>query len=92
MTPEQADAETRFNQHDFDGALKRLKDYVAKTPDAPPAEVLLARMFAQAGVAAGVRNSLEKAIVEAPTDPQAYVEMADLLLREGWTTAADTCV
>ena len=34
-TPEQTDAETRFNQHDFDGALKRLKDYVAKNPERP---------------------------------------------------------
>jgi tetratricopeptide (TPR) repeat protein len=88
-TPEEADAIALFNRHDFDGALKRLKEAAKKNPDSPPAQVLMARLCAQAGLAAGMRNSLEQATVEAPTDPEAYLEMGDILLRDGWVSAAE---
>jgi tetratricopeptide (TPR) repeat protein len=90
MSREESDAVVaRFKQRDFDGALKLLKESVKKNPDSPPAELLLARLFAQANIPNGVRNSLEQATVAAPTDPEAYVDMGDILLREGWVTSAE---
>jgi Tfp pilus assembly protein PilF len=89
QTPEEADAIARFKQGDFDGALKRLKEVAKKNPDSPPAQVLLAQLFAQAGLATGVQKSLEQATFEEPTDPEAYIEMGNVLVRDGWVTAAE---
>ena len=36
-----------------------------------------------------MRKSLEQATVAEPTDPEAYIEMGTILLRDGWVTAAD---
>ena len=88
-TPEETEAVARFNQRDYDGALKALKAAAKKNPDLPPAQVLLAQWFAQAGLPTGVRNALEQAITEAPADPEAYIEMGDILLHEGWITGAE---
>lgn len=82
------DAIAAFQKLDFDGALKALKTAVSKNADLPPAQVLMAQLFAQANQAQGVRTSLERAIIEEPTDPEAIVILADFALRESRVTEA----
>ena len=83
-----ADAVARFKDRDFDGALKLLKEAVKKNADLPPAQVILAQLFSQANIPMGVRNALEQAVVESPDDPEAYVIMGDIGLRERQVTEA----
>ena len=79
---EVTDAAELFKKLDFNGALKLLKEAAKKNADLPPAQVILAQWFAQAQQAAGVRASLEQAIVEEPDDPTAYLILGDTALRE----------
>ena len=83
-----ADAVARFKDRDFDGALKLLKEAVKKNADLPPAQVILAQLFSQANIPMGVRNALEQTVVESADDPEAYVIMGDIALRERQVTAA----
>ncbi len=76
------DAIARFKQRDFEGTLKLLKQAVKNNPDLPPAQVIMAQWFSQANVPMGARNALEQAVVEAPADPEAYVIMGDVAMRE----------
>ena len=82
------DAVARFKDRDFDGALKLLKEAVKKNADLPPAQVILAQLFSQANIPMGVRNALEQTVVESADDPEAYVIMGDIALRERQVTAA----
>jgi tetratricopeptide (TPR) repeat protein len=77
-----ADAVARFKERDFEGALKLLKEAARKNTDLPPAQVIMAQFFSQANIPMGVRNALETAAVDAPTDPEAYLIMGDIALRE----------
>jgi tetratricopeptide (TPR) repeat protein len=82
------EAVNKFKDRDFEGALKVLKEAAKKNPDLPPAQVIMAQLFSQTNVPMGVRNSLEQAIVDAPTDPEAYVIMGDLAVRDRRLTEA----
>jgi len=82
------DAVTRVRNQDFDGALTLLKSAVSKNPDLPPAQVIMAQLFAQANQAQGARNALERAVVESPKDPEAYVLLGDIALRDRGVTEA----
>lgn len=73
---------TRFRKGDSGGALSLLRAAVKKHPELPPAPVIMAQFYAAAGQARGLRVSLEQAVVEVPTDPEAYVILADLALQE----------
>ena len=75
-------AVNKFKDRDFDGALKILKEAVKKNADLPPAQVIMAQLFSQTNIPTGVRNALEQAIIDSPTDPEAYVIMGDLAVRE----------
>lgn len=79
---ELTDAVGRFKERDFDGALKFLKEAVTKNTDLPPAQVIMAQWFAQANIPQGMRNYLEQAVMDSPTDPEAYVLMGDIAMRE----------
>jgi Tfp pilus assembly protein PilF len=79
---EVSDALARFEAHDFDGALKLLKEAAKKNSDIPPAQVLIMQLYARANMAAMARNALEQAVIEDPTDPEAYVLIADLAVRD----------
>ena len=69
-------------------ALKLLKEAAKKNADLPPAQVIMAQLFSQANIPLGVRNALEQAVVDAPADPEAYLIMGDLALRERRFTEA----
>lgn len=82
------DAVDRFKQNDFDGALKLLKQAADKDPDLPPPQVIMAQLFSQANVRTAALSSLEQAVVEAPDDPEAYIILGDIALRERRVTEA----
>jgi tetratricopeptide (TPR) repeat protein len=82
------DALGRFQQGDVDGALARLNDLTRDDPELPPARVILAQFQASANQAAAMRSSLEQAVAETPSDPEAYLILGDLATREGRLTEA----
>ncbi len=86
--PEVTDAVALFKKQDFAGALKLLKEAVKKHPELPPAQVIMAQLFSQINQAGAVRSSLESAVLEAPDDPEVYVIMGDIALRERRVTEA----
>jgi Tfp pilus assembly protein PilF len=83
------DAIARFQERDFEGAMKLLKEAVKKNADLPPATVIMAQFYAAANSAPDFRRSLEQAVVEAPADPEAYAIMAEMAMRERRVTDAD---
>ena len=92
-TPEQAipevtEAVERFKQQDFGGALDLLKKAAGQNADLPPAQIVMAQLFSQANQGNAVRVSLERAVVEAPEDPEAYVIMGDIAMAQGRVTEA----
>ena len=87
--PEVKDAIELFRNRNFDGALKKLEEAVKKNDDLPPAQIIMAQLFAQANIPGGVRNALERAILGSKDDPEAYAILGDFALREGRVTEAD---
>ncbi len=83
------DAVTRFRNRDFDGALELLKKASEKSADVPPAEVMMAQLYAAANQANLAVGMLEQAIKEAPNDPEAFVILGDLDFRNGRPTPAN---
>jgi tetratricopeptide (TPR) repeat protein len=84
-----SDAIERFKGRDFEGALKLLRDAVKKNPDYPPAQVLMAQIYAGANMPAQSRNSLEQAVKEEPADPEAYWILGSVALRDQRPTEAE---
>jgi len=87
--PDLVNALTRFQNQDFAGAQKLLKEAVTKAKDLPPAQLILAEWFTQANQMQAARVALERAVLEEPADPEIYVVMSDLALREGRFTEAE---
>jgi Tfp pilus assembly protein PilF len=83
------DALARFRNQDFVGAQQLLKEAVTKGQDLPPAQLILAEWFTQANQTQAARVALERAVLEDPADPEVYVIMSDLALREGRFTEAE---
>lgn len=77
------EAVARFRVRDFDGALAVFREAVKQDPDQPPAEVYMADMFNAANDPAAARGWLERAVFEHSNDPQAFVALGDVNLREG---------
>ncbi len=88
QNPEIAAAIARFQARDVEGALKLLAEAAKKDPDMPPAQVILAQLFSRSNLAAGTRACLEKATFETPDDPEAYLYLGDMAVREGRITEA----
>ena len=75
-------AMARFQTHDFAGALKLLREAAKKDPNVPPPHVMMARMLLQSNILQLARNELEQSVLEDPDEPDAYVDMAELAMRE----------
>ncbi len=86
--PEINEAFNLFKDRDADGALKALKKACQKHPEISPAHVILARFFARANAAVGVRNALEAGVKELPNDPEAYLALADMDMQDRHITEA----
>ena len=59
-----------------------------KHPSLPPAGVMLGIMYARANNPAAARNAYERAVRDAPDDPEAYVVFGDNALRQRNVTDA----
>jgi tetratricopeptide (TPR) repeat protein len=77
-----------FKVRNFDGAQKQLEEAVRKHPELPPANIIMAQLFAQANQAYLMRMALEKAIVSTPDDPEAYVILGNIALPDRRVTEA----
>ena len=86
--PEITEAARFFNMRDYQGALEQLREAVKKDPALPPPNIIMAQFFAQAKNMAGVRSALEQSVIDVPDDPQAYLILGDLALRERRITEA----
>ena len=78
-----------FNNSDFPGALEQLRVLYARFPNLAPPRIVMAQWFAQANLGEAVRASLEMATEETPNDPEAYVLLGEILLRQRYLTAAE---
>ena len=89
QSPEVKAAADAFKKRDFEGALKQLKEAVKKDPELSPANVILAQWFSQNNIPAGVRSALDQAVTEAPDDPESYIIMGEIAIRDRRITEAD---
>lgn len=72
----------------IDGAIEKLEAAAKKNPTIPPAEVVLASLFAKSKDGRGFRVWIEKAVDKHPKDPEAYVIMAQVAAAEQRITEA----
>ncbi len=89
--PKFADVETaiqKFRSNDVVGAQQFLERSVEQNPELPPVEILLAKLFASSGQSAAVRDQIERAVINHPQDPEAYLLLANNALREGRNSEA----
>lgn len=83
--PEVRAAVRRFQQGDFDGALELLREAADVHPELSPPRLMLAELFfstRQAQQVALGRGLLEEVVREHPNDPEAYMIIAEIALRE----------
>jgi predicted Zn-dependent protease len=83
------EAAVQFNGSNFDGALETLKKLYSEHPEIAPPRIVLAQWFAKSNLGEAVRASLEQATAETPDDPEAYVLLGEILLRQRYLTAAE---
>ena len=83
VPPEVKDAFARFKNRDIQGALATLEKAVEAHPELPPADIIMAQFCGSSKQAASaVRYWLEKATVDNPGDPEAYVMLGRAALQE----------
>jgi tetratricopeptide (TPR) repeat protein len=87
--PDVQQAITRFRNRDFDGARQYLIMAKEKHSELPPPDVSLAKLHFAANQSATGQAALEQAVSQYPDDPEAYLILAELSLREGRATAAE---
>lgn len=86
--PEIREAIELFEQGDAGAAFQQLQSASAAHSHLPPPRVMLANLYFTSGDVAAGRLALEQAAVESPDDPEVYLILGDLLLRERrWTEA-----
>jgi tetratricopeptide (TPR) repeat protein len=84
-----ADAINLFRMRDYDGAFKRWQEIVKSRDDMPPAALIMARMYLQAGMVKEAVASLDKAVAEAPNDPEIYYVLATIAIAQKDLDKAD---
>jgi Tfp pilus assembly protein PilF len=80
--PQVAEAVELFRNRNFGDALEKLKEAYKANPELPPPWVFMAQLYSSANISGGVRPALEKAVEETPKDPEAYLILGELALRE----------
>ena len=78
-----------FNKSDIPKALEVLNALYKARPNIMPPRLVMAQWFAQANVPNAVRASLEMATHETPNDPEAYILLGEIALRQRELTAAE---
>lgn len=93
LTPEEnekyKEALDLFNKQDLQGALDSLRELTNGNPAARPPRIIVAFWFAQLKNMRAARIMLEMATEEDPNDPEAFLTLAEISLREGELTAAE---
>lgn len=82
------DAIHRFRDREYDEARKLLEEAKKKNGKLPPPEVMMAKLFATANQVVEFRAELENCTRKWPSDPEAYVVLAEADASEGRFTAA----
>jgi tetratricopeptide (TPR) repeat protein len=83
------DAIRAFAARDYKTAFEHLQNAKKLTRALAPAEVMMARLYFDAGIARGGNAMLETAIKTAPQDPEAYLLLAERALAEGRVAEAE---
>jgi Tfp pilus assembly protein PilF len=78
-----------FNASKFPEALDLLKTLYTEHPNIMPPRIVLAQWFAQANLGDAVRANLEMGTEENPDDPEAYLLLGEIALRQRNLTAAE---
>jgi len=73
---------TRFQAGSTKDALDLLKSAAKKDKDLPPGQIMFAQLCMAANLPDAMRQALQSAATEAPTDPDAYIYLAEIALRE----------
>jgi Tfp pilus assembly protein PilF len=68
--------------HNMSGTVKMLEAASQKYPELPSAHVLMCYIFMQLDQSKAARFELEKAVRTNPNDPEPYIILGDLALRE----------
>lgn len=79
----------RFSNRDELGARQFLETALRKSPNLPPVDLLLAKMYFLSGNAAAGLAYLEKTAMENPGDPEPYLILADQAFTAGQTIQAE---
>ncbi|MCL2744391.1 MAG: tetratricopeptide repeat protein, partial [Planctomycetaceae bacterium] len=79
-----------FNASRFADTLEILKSLYAKHPELVPPRIILAQWFAKSNLGNAVKANLEMGTEEVPEDPEAFLLLAEISLRQGSLTAAET--
>ncbi len=87
--PEIEKAIQRFKNGDVEGALEFLKTAKEKYPKLPPTYITLAKLQVMAQNTQGAYNLLELQVAEDPTDPEAYLLLADQAFAGNRTAEAE---
>ena len=88
--PEIKKAITRLSNNDVENALLWLDAAKAKHPKLPPAELMMASILIAANQPVNtVRGELEDCVKKNPTDPEAYLMLADQSFAEGRIAEAE---
>jgi tetratricopeptide (TPR) repeat protein len=78
-----------FNESKINDVLTILKELYAKNPEIAPPRVVMAQMFAQTKLGEAVLGNLELGTEETPNDPEAYLLLGEIALRQRSLTAAE---
>jgi len=78
-----------FNASQFAETLEILKSLYEKHPEIVPPRIVLAQWFAQSNLGTAVRANLEMGTEEVPDDPEAFLLLAEISLKQGSLTAAE---
>jgi len=78
-----------FNASQFPETLEVLKSLYAKHPEIVPPRIVLAQWFAKSNLGNAVRANLEMGTEEVPDDPEAFLLLAEISLKQGSLTASE---
>ncbi|MFO0897110.1 MAG: tetratricopeptide repeat protein [Pirellulales bacterium] len=73
---------TRFQAGATKEALDLLKSASKKDKELPPGQIMYAQLCLAANLPDALRSALQQAAAEVPTDPDAFIYLAELALRE----------
>lgn len=82
------EAVEHFKANRAEDCQKSLREATRLTPSLPPAELMFARMFLRTGNDAEALRRLDRLAVDFPDQPEVFVSLGELALRQGRLTDA----